>query len=178
MPAALLMMTAQGYLRVYCSSDRPLPEKLRQLNQGVVRSVQPGKFITLFYGELDPAEGLLRYVNAGHNYPLLRRADGSLEPLIEGGLMLGFGDDIEFAQGEVSMEPGDALLLYSDGVSEAMDMRSQEYGEDRLQETWRRYGTLPPAQFIEKLMAEVEAFRAGAPQSDDITLVVLAAVPA
>jgi serine phosphatase RsbU (regulator of sigma subunit) len=178
MPAALLMMTAQGYLRVHCSSDRPLPEKLRLLNQGVVRSVQPGKFITLFYGELDPAGGLLRYVNAGHNYPLLRRADGSLEPLIEGGLMLGFGADIEFAQGEVSMEPGDALLLYSDGVSEAMDLRNQEYGEDRLQEAWQRHGTLPPAEFIAKLMAEVEAFRGGAPQSDDITLVVLAAAPA
>jgi sigma-B regulation protein RsbU (phosphoserine phosphatase) len=178
MPAALLMMTAQGYLRVYCSGDRPLPEKLRQLNQGVVRAARPGKFITLFYGELDPAEGLLRYVNAGHNYPLLRRADGSLEPLIEGGLMLGFGDDLEFAQGEASMAPGDALLLYSDGVSEAMDLHGQEYGEDRLQEAWRRHGTLPPAECIGKLMAEVEAFRAGAPQSDDITLVVLAAAPA
>jgi sigma-B regulation protein RsbU (phosphoserine phosphatase) len=178
MPAALLMMTAQSYLRVYCSSDRPLPEKLRLLNHGVVRSAQPGKFITLFYGELDPTDGLLRFVNAGHNYPLLRRADGSLEPLIEGGLMLGFGEDIEFVQGEVSMEPGDALLLYSDGVSEAMDLRGQEYGEDRLQEAWQRYGTLPPAEFIATLMAEVEAFRAGAPQSDDITLVLLAAAPA
>ena len=178
MPAALLMMTAQGYLRVFCNSDRPLPEKLRLLNQGVARSAQPGKFITLFYGELDPEEGLLRYVNAGHNYPLLLRSDGSLEPLVEGGLVLGFGEDLEFAQGEVSMAPGDALLLYSDGVSEAMDLRGQEYGEDRLQEAWRRHGTLPPRECIGKLMAEVEAFRAGAPQSDDITLVVLAAPPA
>jgi sigma-B regulation protein RsbU (phosphoserine phosphatase) len=178
MPAALLMMTAQSYLRVYCNSDRPLPEKLRQLNRGVVRSAQPGKFITLFYGELEPAAGLLRYVNAGHNYPLLRRADGSLEPLIEGGLMLGFGEDVEFAQGEVSMEPGDALLLYSDGVSEAMDLGGQDYGEGRLQEAWQRHGTLPPAEFIAKVMAEIEEFRAGAPQSDDITLVVLAAAPA
>ena len=178
MPAALLMMTAQSYLRVYCSSDRPLPEKLRQLNQGVVRSAQPGKFITLFYGELDPAEGLLRFVNAGHNYPLLRRADGSLEPLVEGGLVLGFGEDLEFAQGEVSMAPGDALLLYSDGVSEAMDLHGQQYGEERLQEAWQRHGTLPPAEFIALLMDEIERFRSGAPQSDDITLVVLAGVPA
>jgi sigma-B regulation protein RsbU (phosphoserine phosphatase) len=178
MPAALLMMTAQGYLRVFCTGDRPLPEKLRLLNQGVVRSAQPGKFITLFYGELDPEEGVLRYVNAGHNYPLLRRADGSLEPLIEGGLMLGFGEDMEFVEGEASMAPGDTLLLYSDGVSEAMDLRGQEYGETRLQEAWRRHGTLPPAECIAKLMAEVESFRAGAPQSDDITLVVLASPPA
>jgi sigma-B regulation protein RsbU (phosphoserine phosphatase) len=176
--AALLMMTAQSYLRVFCSSDRPLPEKIRLLNQGVTHSAEPGKFITLFYGELDPEEGLLRYVNAGHNYPFLRRADGSLEPLIEGGLVLGFSEDMEYAQGESSMAPGDSLLLYSDGVSEAMDLRRQEYGEDRLQEVWRRFGTLPPEDFIAKLMSELEAFRAGAPQSDDITLVVLGAARA
>jgi len=178
MPAALLMMTAQGYLRVYCTGERPLPEKMRLLNQSVTRSAQPGKFITLFYGELDPGEGLLRYVNAGHNYPLLRRADGSLEPLIEGGLMLGFGEELEFAEGTVEMTPGDALLVYSDGVSEAMDLHQQDYGEDRLQEAWRRLGTLPPGECIARFMAELEAFRAGAPQSDDITLVVLAAPPA
>jgi sigma-B regulation protein RsbU (phosphoserine phosphatase) len=176
--AALLMMTAQSYLRVFCSSDRPLPEKIRLLNQGVTHSAEPGKFITLFYGELDPEEGLLRYVNAGHNYPFLRRADGSLEPLIEGGLVLGFSEDMEYAQGESSMAPGDSLLLYSDGVSEAMDLRRQEYGEDRLQEVWCRFGTLPPEDFIAKLMSELEAFRAGAPQSDDITLVVLGAARA
>ncbi len=178
LPAALLMMTAQGYLRVTCSSDRPLPEKMRQLNQGVVRSAQPGKFITLFYGELDPAEGRLRYVNAGHNYPLLRRADGCLEPLIEGGLVLGFGADVEFAQGEVTLAAGDALLLTSDGVSEAMDLRGGEYGEERLQEAWRRHGARPPAEFIATLMADIESFRDGAPQSDDITVVVLAAARA
>jgi sigma-B regulation protein RsbU (phosphoserine phosphatase) len=178
MPAALLMMTAQGYLRVYCNSDRPLTEKIGLLNQGVAQSAEPGKFITLFYGELDPEAGVLRYVNAGHNYPLLRRADGSLEPLVEGGLMLGFAEDMEYAQGEASMTPGDALLLYSDGVSEAMDVHRQEYGEDRLQEAWRRYGTLRPEACIAQLMTEVEAFRAGAPQSDDITLVVLGAHPA
>ena len=178
LPAALLMMTAQGYLRVFCNTERPLPEKVRLLNQGVARSAQPGKFITFFYGELDPAEGLLRYVNAGHNYPLLRRADGSLEPLIEGGLMLGFAEDMEFVQGEAAMSPGDALLLYSDGVSEAFDARRQEFGEDRLREAWRRHGSLPPTDCIGRLMAEVEAFRDGALQSDDITLVVLAATSA
>jgi sigma-B regulation protein RsbU (phosphoserine phosphatase) len=175
MPAALLMMTAQGYLRVFCNSDLAIPEKMRLLNQSVTRSAQPGKFITLFYGELDPAEGVLRYVNAGHNYPLLRRPDGSLEPLVEGGLMLGFADEIEYAQGETTLGSGDALLLYSDGVSEAMDLRRQEFGEERLEAAWRRHGTLTPAECIGQLMAEVEAFRGGAPQSDDITLVVLRA---
>ena len=178
MPAALLMMTAQGYLRAFCNGDRPLPEKIGLLNQSVTRSAQPGKFITLFYGELDPDEHLLRYVNAGHNYPLLRRADGTLEPLAEGGLMLGFAEDVVYTQGQASMSPGDALLLYSDGVSEAMDLHQQEFGEERLEEAWARYGTLRADVCIEKLMAEVEAFRSAAPQSDDITLVVLGAAPA
>ena len=173
MPAALLMMTAQGYLRVYCSSDRPLPEKIGLLNRSVTRSAEPGKFITLFYGELDPDAGVLRYVNAGHNYPYLRRASGELEPLSTGGLVLGFAEGFEFQEGETPMAPGDSLLLYSDGVSEAMDPRRQVYGEERLENAWRHWGTIPPTDAITRLLEDVEAWRAGAPQSDDITLVVL-----
>ncbi len=176
LPAALLMMTAQGYLRVFCNSDRPLPEKLGLLNQSVTRSAEPGKFITLFYGELDPEAGVLRYVNAGHNYPLVRRRDGRLEPLMEGGLMLGFAEDVAYEQGQASLAPGDALLLYSDGASEAMDPRRQEFGEERLQEAWRRCATLAPEAAVSCLMSELESFRAGAAQSDDITLVVLGSV--
>jgi len=178
MPAALLMMAAQGSLRVFCNTDRPLPEKIRLLNQRVTQAREPGKFITLFYGELDPAEGVLRYVNAGHNYPLLRHADDHIEPLVDGGLMLGFAEDTDYAEGEVPMAPGDSLLLYSDGVSEAMDVRRQEFGEERLEEIWRRCGVLPPDACIRHITAEVEAFRGGAPQSDDITLVVLSAARA
>jgi serine phosphatase RsbU (regulator of sigma subunit) len=75
---------SQTYLRVCCNSDRPLPEELFQRNQNVINSVQPGMSITSFYGELDPDRGMLRFVNAGHNHPLLRRAGGTLDPLIEG----------------------------------------------------------------------------------------------
>ncbi len=173
LPAALLMMTAQGYLRVFCSTDRPLPEKLRLLNQGVTRSAEPGKFITLFYGELDPEDGVVRYVNAGHNYPLVRRRDGGLEALAEGGLVLGFAEDFAYTEGQVRLAAGDALLLYSDGASEAMDLRRQEFGEERLRQAWRGCATLSPEAAVAKLMAELEAFRAGAPQSDDVTLVIL-----
>ncbi len=175
MPAALLMMTAQGYLRVFCNSDRTVPEKLRLLNQSVTRSAQPGKFITLFYAELDPEAGRLCYVNAGHNYPLLRRADGSVETLVEGGLMLGFSEDVEFTVGETRLVPGDMLLLYSDGLSEAEGPGGAQYGEDRLREVWCRCGALPPGQCIVRLLADLESFRGTEPQSDDVTLVVLGA---
>ncbi len=175
MPAALLMMTAQGYLRAFCHGSESITGKIERLNQSVTRSAQPGKFITLFYGELDTRAGLLRYVNAGHNYPLVRRADGSLDFLSEGGLMLGFSEETRYEQGSVAMAPGDSLLLYSDGVSEAMDAGRGEFGEDRLRALWQKHGAAPPADCIRTLLEEVQAFRGAAAQSDDITLVVLSA---
>ncbi len=178
MPAALLMGAAQGALRSICNTDRPLPVKIRLLNREVTQKREPGKFITLFYGELDPDGGALRYVNAGHNYPLLRHADGHIETLVDGGLMLGFAEDTDYVEGEAAMGPGDSLLLYSDGVTEAMDLRRRDYGDERLQQVWGRCGALGPEAAIREIMRDVESFRGGAPQSDDITLVVLGAAPA
>jgi serine phosphatase RsbU (regulator of sigma subunit) len=173
MPAALFMMTGQSLLRAFFQEDRPLPEKMRLLNQRVTRSAEPGKFITMFYGELDPGDGTLRYINAGHDYPMLRRADGGIEPLSTGGLMLGFDEDVEFQQGETTMAPGDSLLLYSDGVTEALDTGGQDFGVDRVREVWRRLGGCCPGRCIEILTGEIQAFRTSAPPSDDLTLVVL-----
>lgn len=177
LPAALLMSNAQASLRAFCNGPLPLPDKIGLLNQSVARTAEPGKFITMFYAELDLAAGLLRYVNAGHNYPLLRRADGTIEHLTAGGLMLGFLEDTSYEEGQTPMAAGDVLLLYSDGYSEAMDLRKEEFGEERLGALWGRLGTLPPEECIAKLMAEIEAYRGVAPQSDDITLVVLGAGP-
>lgn len=176
-PAALLMSNVQASLRAFCGGGQPIPEKVRHVNQSVARSAAPGKFITLFYAELDPASGRLTYTNAGHNYPLLHRGGGALEELAEGGLPLGLFEGSDYAEGETVMRPGDTLLLYSDGVSEALDAHGQELGEPRLRELWARHAALPPGDCIRAMLAEVEAFRGAEPQSDDITLVVLAARP-
>lgn len=172
-PASLLMSSVQASLRAFCDGRWQIPEAIRQVNQSVARSAQSGKFITLFYGEIDVAAGTLRYANAGHNYPLLRRADGTLEALRTGGLPLGLFDDTSFAEGQSRFASGDTLLMYSDGVTEAMSADGQEFGEERLEALWRSHGHRPPGEVLEQLLAAVHEFRGPASQSDDITLVVV-----
>ena len=172
-PAALLVSNVQASLRAYCDGRRPLSEAIREINRGVARTAAGGKFVTLFYGEVDHRRGLLRYTNAGHNYPLVRRADGSLEELQEGGLPLGLFDNATYEEGEVPFAKGDALLLYSDGVSEAADSLGGEFSEERLRSLWQACAGLPAAEAVARLFAEVERFRGSAGQSDDITAVVV-----
>jgi sigma-B regulation protein RsbU (phosphoserine phosphatase) len=93
--------------------------------------------------------------------------------LTEGGLLLGLFDDAEYQEGEVAFGPGDALLLYSDGISEAVDTRGQQFGEDRLTALWQTCGRLKPGEVIGYLLADVERFRGSAGQSDDMTAVVV-----
>ena len=127
----------------------------------------------MFYGEVDTGRGTLRYSNAGHNYPLIRRQDGTLEELGVGGIMLGPLEDARYEQAEVGFAPGDGLLLYSDGISEAFDGRGGQFGEDRLQETWRSSEGLPPRRVLDRLIGAVERFRGSEAQSDDITALVV-----
>ena len=175
-PAALLMSNGQASRRAFCAGNMPIPEKIALVNESVARSAAPGKFITLFYGELDP-QGVLRFTNAGHNYPLLRRRDGTIEELKEGGMPLGLFDGATFLEGQVTLTPGDTLLLFSDGVSEANDIRGEEFGDDLLRELWLKHGAEPAESSIAALLARIEAFRGSAAQSDDITMVVLQARP-
>jgi sigma-B regulation protein RsbU (phosphoserine phosphatase) len=172
-PAALLMSNVQASLRAFCDGVRPIPDAMASVNRSVTRAVAGGKFITLFYAELDVTSGTLRYVNAGHNYPLLRRRDGRVEEMTEGGLLFGLKEDAEYRQGETRLEPGDALLLYSDGLSEAMDSLGQQFGEDRLIEAWRGIRDVPMGEVIDRLLSEIRTFRGSAGQSDDMTAVVV-----
>jgi sigma-B regulation protein RsbU (phosphoserine phosphatase) len=176
-PAALLMSNVQASLRAFCNGDREMTEAIRLVNRSVARSASGGKFITLFYAEVDYEHGVLRYTNAGHNYPMLRRSDGSIEELTEGGLLLGLFDSAEYQRGEVPFHPGDALLLYSDGISEAIDSRGNQYGEDRLRTLWQTCCVLPSGEVIGCLLKDVEKFRGSAGQSDDMTAVVVGPRP-
>lgn len=172
-PASLMMANVQGLLRAFCNGERGITDAIRQVNRSVFRAASGGKFITLFYGELDYAHGLFRYTNAGHNYPYLRRPDGSLEELEKGGLLLGLFDDAQYELGEVAFSPGDALILFSDGIPEAADSRGDLYGEERLQSLWRDCATAPTGDVIGRLLADVGSFRGSAGQSDDMTVVVV-----
>ena len=176
-PAAILMSNVAASLRAFCDGRQRVADAVRHINRSVARSAS-GKFITLFYGELELATGRLRFTNAGHNYPLVRRGHGAVEELRDGGLPLGLFEDAEYQQGEIALERGDTLLLYSDGISEAVDPRGQEYGEDRLTALWKAQGARGAGDFIETVLGEVVRFRGSREQSDDMTVVVLGAVPA
>ncbi|MEO5616175.1 MAG: GAF domain-containing SpoIIE family protein phosphatase [Candidatus Eisenbacteria bacterium] len=172
-PAALLMSSVQASLRAFCDGRWSIPDAMRHVNQSVARAAQNGKFITMFYAEVDTEARRLRFSNAGHNYPMLRRADGRIEMLKTGGLPLGLFEDTEFVEGVSSFAPGDSLLLYSDGVSEALNSAGDEFGEERLERLWQEHGSRPPAQIVDLLLQELAAFRGPAVQNDDITLVVV-----
>lgn len=171
--AALLMANMQGVLRAFCDGRRPIRDAIRSVNENVAPSCSGGKFVTLFYGEIDAAAGRLSFVNAGHNYPLLRRSDGRVEELLNGGLPLGVLESTDYEQGGTAFQPGDSLMMYSDGLSEALDFRRAEFGEARLRALWSEHGARPPHEVIDLLFERVAAFRGPADQSDDMTVVVV-----
>jgi sigma-B regulation protein RsbU (phosphoserine phosphatase) len=123
------------------------------------------------YGTLEP-DGKLTYCNAGHNPPLVIGKDG-VRRLETGGPIVGLFEGAKFEEETVCLAPGDWLIVFSDGVSEAMSASGEEYGEERILETATRHLTSQPQDLLEALFADVRAFSKGAPQSDDITALVL-----
>lgn len=176
-PAALLVSTVQGTLRAFSDGRRPPRDIIRELNRAVVRHAGSGRFVTMFYAELDPRTWELRYVNAGHNYPLLRRANGEVEPLATGGVPLGLFEDAVYEESVTPFGDRDGLLLFSDGITEAMDLFQSEYGDDRLAALWTRHTSDAPGEFIARLVQDVAEFRGAAAQSDDMTVVVVGRRP-
>lgn len=176
-PAALLVSNVQASLRAFCDGTRDLPSALSQINHSVARAGSSGKFVTLFYAEVDLADNTLRYVNAGHNYPLIRRADGKVEQLDKGGLILGIFEGAEYEMGEVPFVPDDKLLLFSDGIPEAENKKEDQFSDERLEELWAEVGARPTREIMPVIFKAVEEFRGDAAQSDDMTIVIVGPQP-
>lgn len=172
-PAALLVSTVQGTLRAFSDGQRSPADVIRELNRAVCRHAGSGRFVTLFYAEFDPRAWQVRYVNAGHNYPLLRRPGGEIETLEAGGLPLGVSEGADYAESVVPFCDRDALLLFSDGITEAVDVFQAEYGDERLCSLWTRHADDESGAFIARLLEDVAQFRGAAAQSDDMTAVVV-----
>jgi sigma-B regulation protein RsbU (phosphoserine phosphatase) len=173
-PAALLVSTVASALRAFAEASPDDPRRvIDQLNRAVRRSAAAGKFVTLFYGELDHPRARLRYVNAGHVLPRLRHADGSFEMLSTGGFPLGLFENNTYEVGEVSLAPGDALLLVSDGIPDALDALHQDFGEERMDAIWREHAMLGTTRVLERLMGAVRTHRGTTPQTDDETALVV-----
>ena len=179
---ALLMANLQANLRSqYAAALDDLPRLLNSVNHLFFENTSPSSYATLFLGDYDDSTRRLRYVNCGHLPPLLLRAAGNtpegqafpgiVERLEATGTVVGLFDKWDCAVKEVQLAPGDTLVLYTDGVTEAEDKRSEEFGEVRLTEFLRANFSRPPAALIEPLVAAVHEFSAGE-QADDITLVV------
>jgi len=172
-PAALLMANVQASFRAL-APDSAAPSALSEkLNRSLCRNTTAGKFVTFFYCTLDSGARTLIYTNAGHCAPILLRANGKVERLETGGAVLGVLPEWQYQQGEVSLTPGDRLLLFTDGVTEAPNARDEEFGEDRLIELASALRDRGAAELKGRIMQAVGTFTGGRAQ-DDATLVVVA----
>jgi sigma-B regulation protein RsbU (phosphoserine phosphatase) len=177
-PAALLMATFQSGLRTLAST----PASLDEIVTGVDRytrahSLEGRRFTTAFLAELDPETRTMRYVNAGHNAPMLRRADGQIERLSSGGPPFGvplFTDsEVTYVSGTIQLQPGDLLFIFTDGVAEAVNEKGAEFGEARITAALLTMPTGTATGILNRVMADVNAFVGYARQHDDITALVL-----
>ena len=170
--AALLMTVLRAAVRGHWT-EPCLADAMARINRTVCQNVPSSKYVTFFLAALDPTSGRLGYVNAGHNPPLLVRADGRTQRLEDGGLVLGMFENVVYAGGEVEMRPGDVLLVYSDGVTETWSPEGEEFGEERLIDLVVARRSLAPGPLQEAVLREIEGFEEGARATDDRTLVVL-----
>jgi phosphoserine phosphatase RsbU/P len=177
-PAALLMATFQASLRTLSNTPSTLSELTAGMNRYACQhSLSGSRFTTAYLAEFDPNTRELIYVNAGHNAPILLRANGSIERLHAGGVPLGILSDAVYTPGTTIMERGDALVIFTDGVVEAANDRGEEYGEARLLAVLDAASSQSADEVITRVMQDVQRFTAMAPQNDDITCMVVRVEP-
>ena len=173
-PAALLVSTLHASLHAYIDGISNLASLVGKLNNVVHSNTEAERYITMFIAVLDPQAGTILYVNAGHCFPfVLRSKQASMTSLPATGLPVGMFEGVEFEQVTHKLEPGDFLVLYTDGVTEAMNKSFEEYGEMRFQQAMVARSDQSAGGFLGGIVADVEKFVAGEPQSDDVTMVVL-----
>jgi len=173
-PAALLTATLQASLRTLAALPGSLPELVARVNgYACEQSLQGRRFTTAFLAELEPATGALTYVNAGHNWPVLRHASGAIERLEAGGLPLGITAARPYQSGSATLSAGDLLFIFTDGLVEAEDDKEHEYGEERMLPVVQRLPSGTASEALKRIMSSVDAFVGFTRQHDDITCLVL-----
>jgi sigma-B regulation protein RsbU (phosphoserine phosphatase) len=172
-PAALLMANVQATVRALTDTCESPRELVGRLNRLICDLTEDDVFVTFFYGVLDWRTGELRYVNAGHNPPFVLRADGHKEYLGEGGLVIGLLPGAEYTEGGTCLVPGDNLVLYTDGVTEATNPQDEMFGVARLEKLLGEHRLATAREIEERVYTGIKDFAAGAPQADDLTMVVL-----
>jgi len=173
-PAALLMSMLQASLRTMAGDRRSLCDMVRQLNQLILQSGIEGKFATFFLARLDPVTLRLEYSNAGHNPPILLRADGRIEWLSHGGLLLGIFEDPRTSETSLRLAAGDRLVLYTDGITEAANPALEMFGEERLAQALAATPRdTDAAELVDAVLRAVHEFCEGEEPGDDMTVVAV-----
>ncbi|MGD9560979.1 MAG: SpoIIE family protein phosphatase [Pyrinomonadaceae bacterium] len=171
--AALLMSSLHAAIHAQVSAGSSLEQTVSSVNRYLADNTPANRFVTLFAAELDPSTGRLKYINAGHNPPLVGRRGGSIEQLSSGGFPLGIIPTAEYELGELALGPGESLLVYSDGVSEANNIAGDEFGLDRLAGVIQANLDSSASGLRDKVESALSAFTQTAPANDDITLVIV-----
>ena len=173
MPAALFMALTRSIVRASTAAGLSPAASLTQANRLLCPDALNGMFVTVFYAELNPATGALTYVNGGHNPPMhYRRASDTIAELGATGIMLGFDDTWPFEQQSAEVEPGDFVVFFTDGVTEALSPDQGRYEEERLRQLLLQHRQATAGEMVQALRAALDAFTAGHPPVDDITVVI------
>jgi phosphoserine phosphatase RsbU/P len=170
--AALLTSLIQGMFSAQTIFDAPLPAMISNVNRNLLQRSTGNRFVTFFFGILDP-EGNCTYVNAGHNPPFLLSRDGSMKELTAGGMVLGLFAAAQYEAGTVRLQPDDHLVLFTDGVIEARNTAGEEFEMERLVALLQANARATAQEILNRLQEAVLSFSAHAPQHDDITMMVL-----
>ncbi|ABS55161.1 Stage II sporulation E family protein [Methanoregula boonei 6A8] len=176
-PAALFMALSRTLIRASTLANADPAVAIGHANQLICEDSKTDMFVTLFYAILDSRAMTLDYVNAGHNPPLLLKGTSSDVVLLKArGIALGLTDEMDLQSARMDLRPGDVLVLYTDGVTEAINDHEEEFGEQRLLSVIMENRTLPAAELLEKILNAISTFAGNRPQHDDITLLILHAV--
>jgi sigma-B regulation protein RsbU (phosphoserine phosphatase) len=173
-PAAMLMATLQASLRTLSATSSSLPELVAGLNRYACTNSQGGlRFTTAFLAEFDPASRAFTYINAGHNNPVLRRSSGAIERLSDGGLPLGIREEASYESGAAVLRSGDWILIFTDGLIEAVNSKDEEYGEQRMFNVLNGGTGATPQELLTRMMADLDEFVGPTPQHDDVTCLLI-----
>src|SRR6202041_663055 len=175
-PAAILMATFQASLKTLSTAQVALPELVANMNKYACSNSQGGlRFTTAFLAEYDTARHIFTYINAGHNTPILRRSSGLIERLDVGGLPIGIQAEAKYESASVALAPGDWLIIFTDGLVEAVNANDEEFDEPRLLSTLEAGVGTAPKELLERLMASLDLFVGSTPQHDDVTCLLVKA---
>ncbi len=171
--SAMVMANLQATLHALIAHVHSLERLVSALNDRMLADTRGQKYMTMYLSILDQRNKTLHYVNAGHVPPILLRADGSVEYLREGGMVVGLFPNVPFERGNVKLNSGDILAGYTDGITEASNPEDEEFGYDRLVELLKKHRNASAREIVDYTLAEVERFSRGGTHEDDRVMLIM-----